>query len=84
MARERVLGAGSGRGGGTESEGRRGATASGSAGVAGSDEESRRRDAALRPKWLREVIGQRKVAERLAVAVAAAKKLGEPLGHILF
>ncbi|MEJ5276919.1 MAG: Holliday junction branch migration DNA helicase RuvB, partial [Thermogemmata sp.] len=79
MARERVLGgAGSAAG-----------SAAGSGGAVGSrfsgtDEESRRRDAALRPKWLREVIGQRKVAERLAVAVAAAKKLGEPLGHILF
>jgi Holliday junction DNA helicase RuvB len=44
----------------------------------------RQRDAALRPKYLREVIGQRQVAERLAIAVAASKKLDEPLGHILF
>ncbi len=47
-------------------------------------DEQRRRDAALRPRWLREVIGQRKIVERLTIAVAAAKKLGEPLGHILF
>lgn len=44
----------------------------------------RQRDAALRPKLLAEVIGQRKVAERLQIAVNAAKKLREPLGHILF
>lgn len=47
-------------------------------------EESTKVDAALRPKLLREVIGQRKVAERLAIAVAASRKLDEPLGHILF
>src|SRR5262245_14144518 len=47
-------------------------------------EEERRRDAALRPKWLREVIGQRSVVQRLQMAVNACKKLGEPLGHILF
>jgi Holliday junction DNA helicase RuvB len=41
-------------------------------------------DAALRPKLLKEVIGQRKVAERLEIAVRASKKLREPLGHILF
>src|SRR3954467_12243991 len=42
------------------------------------------RDHALRPKFLREVIGQTEVARRLAIAVNAAKKLREPLGHILF
>src|SRR5216110_1256572 len=47
-------------------------------------EDERQRDAALRPRWLREVIGQRKVAERLEIVVKASKKLGEPLGHILF
>lgn len=41
-------------------------------------------DAALRPKLLKEVIGQRQVAERLDIAVRASKKLNEPLGHILF
>lgn len=47
-------------------------------------ETDRQRDAALRPKLLREVIGQKKVADRLQIAVNAAKKLKEPLGHILF
>ena len=46
--------------------------------------EDRAHDAALRPKLLKEVIGQRKVAERLSIAVRASKKLKEPLGHILF
>ena len=47
-------------------------------------EDARKRDAALRPKLLREVIGQKKVSERLQIAVDASKKLKEPLGHILF
>ncbi|HYH65523.1 MAG TPA: Holliday junction branch migration DNA helicase RuvB [Urbifossiella sp.] len=50
----------------------------------GGDDGPTKVDAALRPKLLKEVIGQRKVAERLAIAVAAAKKLKEPLGHIIF
>jgi Holliday junction DNA helicase RuvB len=41
-------------------------------------------DEKLRPQRLAEVIGQRSVAERLAVAVSAARKRGEPLPHILF
>jgi Holliday junction DNA helicase RuvB len=48
------------------------------------DDDNNRHDAALRPKLLREVIGQRQVAERLEIAVKASKKLNEPLGHILF
>ncbi|HVK15560.1 MAG TPA: Holliday junction branch migration DNA helicase RuvB [Fimbriiglobus sp.] len=50
----------------------------------GPTEEDRKRDAALRPKLLREVIGQKRVAERLQIAVDASRKLKEPLGHILF
>ncbi len=48
------------------------------------DGDGKKVDAALRPKLLKEVIGQRKVAERLEIAVRASKKLKEPLGHILF
>src|SRR5215831_6994305 len=44
----------------------------------------RERDAALRPRWLREVIGQRAVVQRLAITLNACRKLKEPLGHILF
>src|SRR3954466_7643623 len=42
------------------------------------------RDAALRPKWLREVIGQKAVVQRLGISLNACKKLKEPLSHILF
>jgi Holliday junction DNA helicase RuvB len=52
--------------------------------VTATPDDDRRRDAALRPKFLREVIGQTEVARRLWIAVNAAKKLKEPLGHILF
>lgn len=38
---------------------------------------------ALRPRRMSEMVGQRKVAERLAIAVDAASKRKEPLGHIL-
>jgi Holliday junction DNA helicase RuvB len=41
-------------------------------------------DEKLRPQRLCEVIGQRAVAERLEISLAAAKKRGEPLPHILF
>src|SRR5213082_236844 len=47
-------------------------------------EDPRQRDAALRPRWLREVIGQRAVVQRLGITLNACKKLKEPLGHILF
>ena len=39
---------------------------------------------ALRPRHMHEMVGQRKVAERLAIAVDAARKRKEPLSHILF
>jgi Holliday junction DNA helicase RuvB len=41
-------------------------------------------DDKLRPQRLCEIIGQRAVAERLAVSLAAARKRNEPLPHILF
>src|SRR5260370_27143599 len=47
-------------------------------------EVDRRRDAALRPRWLREVVGQKKVVQRLNIVLNAARKLKEPLAHILF
>src|SRR5271156_6126483 len=37
----------------------------------------------LRPKWLREFIGQEKAKEQLAIALAAAKSRGEALDHVL-
>src|SRR5437899_4300925 len=47
-------------------------------------EEGRQRDDSLRPRWLREVIGQKAVVQRLAIVLNACRKLKEPLGHILF
>src|SRR5687768_9760744 len=38
----------------------------------------------LRPQRLRDMVGQREVFARLEIAVDAAQKRGEPLGHILF
>src|SRR6202163_614315 len=47
-------------------------------------EEVRERDAALRPRWLREVIGQKAVVKRLSIVLNACRKLKEALPHILF
>jgi len=40
-------------------------------------------DAALRPKRISEMVGQRAVLEKLEIAMSAAKRRGEPLEHIL-
>ncbi len=48
------------------------------------DPEGRKRDEALRPRRLAEIIGQKPVVERLRIAVSACKKLKEPLAHVLF
>src|SRR3989304_5480489 len=40
-------------------------------------------DAALRPKRIAEMVGQRAVLEKLEIAMSAAKQRGEPLEHIL-
>ena len=37
----------------------------------------------LRPRWLREFIGQSKAKEQLAIALEAAKSRGEALDHVL-
>src|SRR6059058_6140523 len=50
----------------------------------GPEGEGRERDVALRPKWLREVIGQKAVVQWLGILLNACRKLKEPLGHILF
>ena len=41
-------------------------------------------DRALRPQRIRDMVGQREVTARLDIAVDAARKRGEALGHILF
>src|SRR3954462_2757855 len=48
------------------------------------DDHDRERDAAVRPKWLREVIGQKAVGQRLGIVRNACRKLKEPMAHILF
>src|SRR3954471_21579312 len=53
--------------------------------VKGTDEnDDRQRDMALRPKYLREVIGQKAVVQRLGIVINACRKLREPVSHILF
>src|SRR5881392_3626361 len=49
-----------------------------------SGEEQRQRDDSLRPRFLREVIGQKAIVQRLEIVLRACKKLKEPLSHILF
>jgi len=46
--------------------------------------EDKNFDLTLRPKFLREYIGQEKIKENLNISIEAAKKRGEPLEHILF
>ncbi len=41
-------------------------------------------DRMLRPQRMGDMVGQREVAERVAIAVDASRKRGEVLGHILF
>ena len=41
-------------------------------------------DRDLRPQRMHQIVGQREVFERIGIAVDAARKRGEPLGHILF
>src|SRR3954454_6367037 len=48
------------------------------------DPKQKERDAALRPRLLREVIGQKAVVQRLAITLNACRKLKEPMAHILF
>src|SRR5881409_3934339 len=47
-------------------------------------DDDRQRDVALRPRFLREVIGQKAVVQRLGIVLNACRKLKEPLSHILF
>ena len=48
------------------------------------DDDFKDDDRDLRPQHMREMVGQREVYARLEIAVDAAAKRGEPLGHILF
>src|SRR6059036_990421 len=50
----------------------------------GPEDDGREHDAALRPRRLQEVIGQKSVVKRLGIVLNACKKLKESLPHILF
>jgi Holliday junction DNA helicase RuvB len=41
-------------------------------------------DAALRPRWLKEFVGQARVKEQLALLIQGAREREEPLDHLLF
>jgi Holliday junction DNA helicase RuvB len=41
-------------------------------------------DAALRPRWLSEFVGQARIKEQLALLIQSARERGEPLDHVLF
>src|SRR5947199_7815450 len=47
-------------------------------------DDDRRRDAAIRPKWLKEVVSQQAIVRKLQIHINACRKLKEPLGHTLF
>jgi Holliday junction DNA helicase RuvB len=47
-------------------------------------DDQRQRDNALRPRWLREIIGQQKVVQRLSIVLNSCRKKKEPMSHILF
>jgi len=46
--------------------------------------EVREQDVRLRPSRMGEMVGQQDVIERLQIAIDAARRRGQPLGHILF
>lgn len=52
-----------------------------SAGTEGDDEQQI--EQSLRPKWLREYIGQQKAKENLSIFIQAARKRSQPLDHVL-
>ena len=52
--------------------------------VAGSAQGDDAVESGLRPNRLQEYVGQEKVKENLGIAMAAAKRRGEPLDHLLF
>jgi holliday junction DNA helicase RuvB len=41
-------------------------------------------DAALRPRWLKEFVGQERVKEQLELLIQGARDRGEPLDHLMF
>src|SRR5689334_14748895 len=53
-------------------------------GMGAPEPRDERLDEELRPKKLADVVGQRKVVERLQIILNACRKRKEPLGHLLF
>lgn len=51
--------------------------------LGGFDPDDRRNDEVLRPQRLEDVIGQRKVVERIKIILDATRKRGDTLGHML-
>lgn len=80
MARQKVIEGGSATGGGKQPPDPPGGD--GPLGNFNPDDE--RFDDELRPQKLNEVVGQRKVVERLKIVLDATLRRKEPLGHILF
>ncbi|HQA79685.1 MAG TPA: AAA family ATPase, partial [Methanoregulaceae archaeon] len=52
--------------------------------IAATMEEEDRDEEGIRPETLAEFIGQAQLRESLSIAIAAAKKRGVPLDHLLF
>ncbi len=52
--------------------------------ISATPERDEELDRTLRPQRIKEMVGQRDVIERLNIVIDAARKRGEPLGHILF
>jgi len=46
-------------------------------------DEEQQIELSLRPKWLREYIGQKKAKENLSIFIQAARKRAQPLDHVL-
>jgi len=76
------------RGGAEDGKGASDLSVAGAGGATSGDQDSVSRpsesDGNLRPRRMREMVGQRDVIERLQIAIDAAGGRGEPLGHILF
>jgi Holliday junction DNA helicase RuvB len=52
--------------------------------MSGSKRKDERDSLALRPQFLRDIVGQDRVRENLQIIIDAAKGRGEPIDHILF
>ena len=80
MVREPIIQGGEPGGGGPGGDGPGGIGPFGD----GFDPNDSRYDDELRPQRLADVVGQRRVVERLQIMLDATRKRNEPLGHLLF